>query len=133
MTKVRREIHTSSKEAEPGNGIRPPGTRRENRQEPSPVASRLSPHLAEVIEADTVQFMAECRQLYAAPDFGSFIRVDSASLMGVAGSSPTRARTRARMAEPIEHEHEHEDSLTPDPRPLTATLEPRSSTATRAG
>jgi hypothetical protein len=47
-------------------------------QAPSSVAPHPSSHLGEVIEADTVQFSVECRQLYGAPAFGSFVRVDGA-------------------------------------------------------
>jgi hypothetical protein len=33
-------------------------------------------HLAEVIASDSLTFEAECRQLYGAPGFGSFVRVE---------------------------------------------------------
>src|SRR2546428_743110 len=38
------------------------------------------PHCGEVIAADTVHLEAECPRLYEAPNFGSFIRVDSDGL-----------------------------------------------------
>jgi hypothetical protein len=43
-------------------------------------ASRLTPHacIGEIIEADSLQFRAECPRLYAAPPFGSFVRVAGA-------------------------------------------------------
>jgi hypothetical protein len=37
-------------------------------------------HCGEVIAADTVQLEAECPRLYDAPNFGSFVRVDSEGL-----------------------------------------------------
>ena len=37
-------------------------------------------HCGEVIAADTVHLEAECPQLYNAPNFGSFVRVDSDGL-----------------------------------------------------
>jgi hypothetical protein len=48
--------------------------------------------LAEVIEADTLRFEAECSRLYGAPAFGSFVRVEggSASLGGVEQAASRR-------------------------------------------
>jgi hypothetical protein len=40
----------------------------------------MDTHCGEVICADTVHFEAECPKLYDAPNFGSFVRVDSAGL-----------------------------------------------------
>jgi hypothetical protein len=41
-----------------------------------PHPSSLVPYVAEVIAADSLTFEAECRQLYGAPAFGSFVRVE---------------------------------------------------------
>jgi hypothetical protein len=43
------------------------------------------PHLAEVIEADTLHFEAECSRLYGAPAFGSFVRVEASSVTAGSG------------------------------------------------
>ena len=58
-----------------------------------PHPSSLVPHLAEVIAADSSTFEAECRQLYGAPAFGSFVRVDGAerSVFGVVAHIATAA------------------------------------------
>ena len=34
-------------------------------------------HIAEVIEANSIQFVAQCRVLYEAPDLGAFVRVEA--------------------------------------------------------
>lgn len=42
-----------------------------------PMSSTPPSHVAEVIEANSIQFVAQCRVLYEAPDLGAFVRVEA--------------------------------------------------------
>src|SRR5712692_5309358 len=77
-------------------------------QEPSPSplipqSSSLIPHLAEVIAADSLTFEAECRQLYGAPAFGSFVRVEGTerSVFGVVAHTATAAIDPGRRTQAL--------------------------------
>jgi hypothetical protein len=71
----------------------------------SPAGGRLSPVacIGEVIEADTLQFRAECPRLYAAPPFGSFVRVEGAerAVFGVVSHIATATMDSGRQTQAL--------------------------------
>jgi hypothetical protein len=90
----------------PGNRNEERGMR--NEEKPSippliPHPSPLIPHLAEVIAADSLTFESECRQLYSAPAFGSFVRVEGAerSVFGVVAHIATAAIDPGRRTQAL--------------------------------
>src|SRR4051794_22221609 len=68
-------------------------------------ASSMAPGAlaGEVIEADTLQFRAECPRLYAAPPFGSFVRVEGAerSVFGVVSHIATATMDAGRQTQAL--------------------------------
>jgi hypothetical protein len=66
------------------------------------LASGVS-HIAEVIAADSLTFEAECRQLYGAPAFGSFVRVEGREreVFGVVGHIATAAIDPGRRTQAL--------------------------------
>jgi hypothetical protein len=91
----------------PGGRNEERGTRNEEEEQPVPSlvprSSFLVPHLAEVITADSITFEAECRQLYGAPAFGSYVRVDGAqrSVFGVVAHVATAAIDPGRRTQAL--------------------------------
>lgn len=72
---------------------------------PDTHASRLTPPACcgEIIEADTLRFRAECARLYAAPPFGSFVRVEGAdgAVFGVVAHIATAAVDSGRQTQAL--------------------------------
>lgn len=68
-----------------------------------PRPASLTPHLAEVIAADSRTFEAECRRLHGAPPFGSFVWVEGAerSVFGVVAHVATAAIDPGRRTQAL--------------------------------
>jgi hypothetical protein len=79
-------------EAVDGDGPRAADARATDAGHPAPQVA-----LGEVIEADTLRFRAECSRLYAAPPFGSFVRVEGSDHGGGADSGSKGRRPPAAI------------------------------------